>query len=91
MNLQEKLDAIKEKPLHIRIRYVFACIFVSMVGILFIWAISLKQNFSNVEKSSLGQDSRKDVLLDSALQEIREEKASFKQMFLEEDLPTESK
>lgn len=48
MNLSEKIEEIKRKPEHVRLRYVWFFVAVSMVGILAIWVFSLKANIGNV-------------------------------------------
>lgn len=41
MGLQDKIEEIRRKPEHIRIRYVWACVSVSMVFVIAIWIISI--------------------------------------------------
>ena len=41
MGLQDKIEEIRQKPEHIRIRYVWACVSVSMVFVIAIWIISI--------------------------------------------------
>ena len=48
MNLSEKIEEIKRKPEHIRLRYVWFFVAVSMVGIVSIWVFSLKASVGNV-------------------------------------------
>lgn len=58
MNLSEKIEEIKRKPEHIRLRYVWFFVSVSMVGIVSIWVFSLKANVGNV---SSGLDNVRSV------------------------------
>ncbi len=44
MGLLEKIEEIRQKPEHIRLRYVWVMVAISMVFILFIWIMSLKAN-----------------------------------------------
>lgn len=41
MGIGEKLDEIRKKPEHIRMRYVFALVAVSMILVVAIWIFSL--------------------------------------------------
>lgn len=42
MNLNEKIKEIRSKPEHIRLRYVYGALAVSMLFILIIWVFSIK-------------------------------------------------
>lgn len=56
MGISEKIEAIQKKPDHIRIRYVWGCVFVSMVFIFLIWILSVsiafKEQPANQKQSS---------------------------------------
>jgi cytoskeletal protein RodZ len=41
----QKLDEIRQKPEHVRIWYVWACVFVVMFFVVVIWIFSLQENF----------------------------------------------
>lgn len=47
-NIWKKIERVREQPEHIRMRYVFICLTVSMVFIIGIWLLSLKENFRNI-------------------------------------------
>lgn len=49
-SLWEKIEWIREQPEHIRMRYVFGCLLVSMAFILGIWLLSLKESFRSIGK-----------------------------------------
>lgn len=51
VNIEKKIEEIRQKPEHIRLRYVYSMVAVSMVIILFIWFISLKVNFTDFGSS----------------------------------------
>ncbi len=42
MNINDKLEEIRKKPEHIRLRYVWAMVAISMFFIIIIWFFSLK-------------------------------------------------
>jgi len=42
MDLAKKIEEIKRKPEHIRLRYVWFFVAMSMVVVLFVWFFSLK-------------------------------------------------
>ena len=52
MNLYDKLEEIRQKPEHIRVRYVWFMVIISMIIVIGIWGLSLK-----VEKNSLFPDN----------------------------------
>ena len=45
MNIADKIEEIRQKPEHIRIRYVWLSVAATMALILIIWIFSLKANF----------------------------------------------
>lgn len=46
--LWEKIEAIRQEPEHVRRRYVYGCLVVSMAFIFGIWTLSLKESFRSV-------------------------------------------
>lgn len=42
MGLYDKIEEIKRKPEHIRVRYVWFMVCISMIGIVFLWWFSFK-------------------------------------------------
>lgn len=53
MNINEKIEEIRQKPEHERVRYVWGAVAISMLFVVIIWIVSLKENFSGgYEKSS---------------------------------------
>lgn len=42
MDIAKKIEEIKSKPEHIRLRYVWFFVFLSMILVLFIWFFSMK-------------------------------------------------
>lgn len=51
MNIQKKIEEIKKKPEHIRIRYVWFLTAFCMFFILLIWEISIKTNVKLIQKN----------------------------------------
>ena len=47
-SIWEKIEWVREQPEHVRMRYVFSCLVVSMLFILGIWVLSLQENFRTV-------------------------------------------
>jgi hypothetical protein len=52
MDINRKLDEIRQKPEHIRIRYVWGAVAVSMVVIFTVWIFSLKASFRSATLES---------------------------------------
>lgn len=50
MSLWEKIEAIREQPEHIRMRYVLGCLVVSMLFIIGIWLLSVGESFRSISK-----------------------------------------
>jgi len=42
MSIYDKLEEIRKKPEHVRMRFVWAMVTLSMIFVLVIWAISMK-------------------------------------------------
>lgn len=45
MNISDKIEEIRQKPEHERMRYVWGMVSVSMFFVIIIWIVSLKDNF----------------------------------------------
>ncbi|MDO8424037.1 MAG: hypothetical protein Q7S54_00310 [bacterium] len=80
----EKVEYVRTQPEHIRMRYVVACLLISMVFIVGIWMLSLRENFGNAaadlsfpkEKALLensGVPSLQDLLKNSAPLQVENE------------------
>jgi len=52
--LWEKIEEIRQQPEHVRMRYVFGCLFISMLFIFGIWILSLGESFRNISKDVPG-------------------------------------
>jgi len=51
MHLQRKLEEIRRKPAHIRLRYTYAAVAISMFFILVLWFFSLSENIGKASNS----------------------------------------
>lgn len=49
MDLGRKIEEIRKKPEHIRIRYVWTFVAVSMLFIIIIWIFSLSESFKKIK------------------------------------------
>lgn len=61
MNLTNKIEEIRKKPEHERVRYVWMMVSISMVFIVFIWFFSFKSMFRGEEKTNSGSDTAIEV------------------------------
>lgn len=50
LDLWEKVEHIRKQPEHVRMRYVFGCLAVSMTFILGIWVLSVRESFQGIAK-----------------------------------------
>jgi hypothetical protein len=60
-SLQEKIEEIRQKPEHIRFRYVMVLVSVTMVVMVMIWLLSVQRNFSEMSQPSVLNDAQKDL------------------------------
>lgn len=72
MGIIDKIEQIRQKPEHIRMRYVWICVLVSMLFVLGIWVISFKANQQN------NQNSAEQVGSDEIFNQFQEQKESLK-------------
>ena len=52
MDIFDKLEKIRRKPEHIRLRYVWGAVAVCMFFLVFVWIFSLKVNISKINFGS---------------------------------------
>ncbi len=50
LSLGEKIEAIRQEPEHVRMRYVMLCVSVSMVFIVAIWLLSVSESVTSTAK-----------------------------------------
>jgi hypothetical protein len=50
INIWGKIKWVRQQPEHIRMRYVFGCLIVSMAFVIGIWLLSLKESFGNISR-----------------------------------------
>lgn len=48
MDINSKIEEIRRKPEHIRVRYFWATMIISIIFVLFLWIFSLKENLSSI-------------------------------------------
>ena len=64
MTLLEKIDAIRQQPEPVRLRYVWLCVSVSMFFVFTLWILSLQAHFPKI--APLAADSQLPSLTDAA-------------------------
>jgi hypothetical protein len=55
MNLQDKIKEIQQKPEHIRLRYVWGCVAISMFFIVVLWVFSMTAGRVSSNESGLSE------------------------------------
>lgn len=65
--IEKKVEEIRQKPEHIRKRYVWFWVIAIMIIVIFIWVISMQITFFNMETDTTAADEHSDSL--STLQE----------------------
>lgn len=62
MNINDKIEEIRQKPEHIRMRYVWGSVFVVMILILIVWFFSIKETFKeNPNKNNNKQSTQRQL------------------------------
>lgn len=79
MNLSEKIEEIKRQPEHIRLRYVWFFVAISMVAVVSIWIFSIKANVGHV--SSELNNIRSSSDLNSVSDTLGEQKEVLQSVF----------
>lgn len=52
MNINEKIQEIRQKPENERVKYVWGMVTISMFFVIVLWVVSLKDTFSGNHSSS---------------------------------------
>jgi hypothetical protein len=67
MSISNKIEEIRKKPEHIRMRYVWLAVAVSMFFILVIWVFSLEEGFGkiNLGGENSGSGSKSELFLEA--------------------------
>lgn len=54
--IEKKVDNIREQPEHIRMRYVWLAVGVTMFLVIFIWLVSLRTSFLQINTNTKSQE-----------------------------------
>jgi hypothetical protein len=54
MDINKKIEEIRQKPEHIRLRYVWGGVAISMFFIIIIWIFSLGESIKNISTTDTG-------------------------------------
>ena len=86
--IEKKVNAIRQEPLNIRIRYVWGSVAITMFFVLFIWVLSMKMNFLNINSDTQTQESMDELQekIDTIRGEVTEESVSIDDL-LEQSAP----
>ena len=61
MYIQEKIEEIRRKPEHVREKYVWIAVAISMVIIFITWLISVRANFIRSSQENPNLDIQKSI------------------------------
>jgi len=53
MNINKKIEKIRQKPEYERVRYVWGMVAIAMFFIIILWIVSLKDTFKNSNQPSI--------------------------------------
>ncbi len=66
-SLERKINEIRQQPEHIRLRYMWGALIISMIFIFAIWIMSIRINFVHVRN-----DDRSQATVDNIQQQIND-------------------
>lgn len=74
LNIEQKIEEIRRKPEHVRLRYTWGAVSVCMVAVLTIWFVSIKVNFANFDDdvSSAVSDAKNQFDILESGQDLKE-------------------
>lgn len=55
--IEKKVEDIRKQPEHIRVRYVWGAVAITMFFVIFIWLLSMKTNFTQLNNDPETQES----------------------------------
>ena len=87
MKISEKIAQIRQQPEHIRLRYVWGSVTISMLIILAIWVFSIGSLFQG-EKSLPGQETPNTPSITEQLQTLKQQAPSIKDLTAQTTDPT---
>jgi hypothetical protein len=92
MNITEKIEHIRKQPEHIRIRYVWGCVFISMFLIAIVWIFSAFSMFGDLHKNSGSEINTNMEELKQHLQGLQGQTKIIQELSQEQlTLPTDTK
>jgi len=50
--IENKIQEIREKPEHVRVRYVMLCVAISMFVVFVVWMMNMQQSFSTIKSDN---------------------------------------
>jgi len=87
MSILDKIEEVRKKPEYIRLRYVWAGVFISMIFVVIIWIFSFKLTVRPVKIENQGVDNLK-----KNVEDAKNQMPSLEEMFKGTELeqPTDS-
>jgi hypothetical protein len=52
MDINRKIEEIRQKPEHIRLRYIWGLVSISMLFVIIIWVLSIKESAKNLRSDN---------------------------------------
>mgnify|MGYP006936277095 CR=1 FL=1 len=78
MNLIKKIEEVRRQPEHVRMRYVWTCVAISMMFVVFLWLFSIKIMFSQTKENAVSSGAVRDF--SEQLNEFKESVSSLKDL-----------
>lgn len=80
MDLNKKIEQLRQQPEHVRVRYVWICVVISMFVVLIVWFFSIASMFAE-EKNNSGQTAVEIVpSIDEQFKKLREQAPSLENL-----------
>jgi hypothetical protein len=77
--MESKVKEIRKQPEHIRMKYVWICMGISMFIIIFIWLLTMKTTILNIDSPATSETSESFEELQQQIQNINKVKDSTNQ------------
>ena len=78
MDIKEKIEQINNQPAHIRMRYVWGCVAISMFVIFIVWIFSIISMFTNKQYAPSDNSNVADI--QKQFQDLKEQAPSLKSL-----------
>ena len=80
IKIKEKIEQINKEPEHVRMKYVWICVAVSMFVIFIVWIFSIVSMFTNKQSISVDNNSSGFADTQKQFQDLKEQASTLKSL-----------